>query len=84
MAKVVVASLNVKRKSGSGAGQNGAAIGEKRVRDSDGQIKTLRTLDARSPTFGEDLRYVFGKNVAKARRENKRITGFTDLAPAKG
>jgi hypothetical protein len=41
-------------------------------------MKTVRTLDARSATFGDDLLYVFGKNVAKARRDNKRVTGATD------
>lgn len=41
---------------------------------------TLLALDAHSSSFGQDLRYVFGRNVAKARRENKRLTGSADLA----
>jgi hypothetical protein len=40
-------------------------------------------LDAGSPTFGTDLQYVFRKNVAKARRGNKRITGAADVAVSK-
>ena len=56
---------------------------EKRVRDNVGQVKTVLTLDVGSPTFGAELQYVFGKNVAKARRENKRIIGSADVVVAK-
>lgn len=81
MAKVVVADLRqAKRAGGRGAA---GSVTEKRVRDTDGRLKTLRTLDTGSPTFGEDLRYVFGRNVAKARRDNKKVTGSTDVVPAK-
>jgi hypothetical protein len=76
MAKIIIADLRTK----PGAS---ASVTEKRVRDTEGQVKTLRTLDAGSRTFGEDLRYVFGRNVAKARRDNKRIIGSTDVAVAK-
>ncbi len=41
------------------------------------------TLDANSPTFEDDFSYVFEKNVAKARKENKRVLGVADLSPAK-
>jgi hypothetical protein len=44
----------------------------------------LRTLNANSESFGSDFTYVFGRNVAKARRENKRVTGRTDVVPVKG
>jgi hypothetical protein len=43
----------------------------------------VRTLDANTAIFEEDLRYVFAKNVAKARRDNKRVVGATDIAPPK-
>jgi hypothetical protein len=79
MAKVVVAELNRR----IGAKQKNGSVTEKRIRDQAGQAKTLRTLDAGSATFGEDLRYVFAKNVEKARRDNKRVTGATDIAPRK-
>jgi hypothetical protein len=78
MAKIVVASLKPK------AGQGKSSVVEKRVRDADGQMKTLRTVDAGSATFGNDLLYVFGKNVAKARRDNKRATGAMDRVVRKG
>jgi hypothetical protein len=58
------------------------AVTEKRVHSA-GKISTIRTLDGGSKTFGNDLTYVFTRNVAKARRENKLVTGATDRAPAK-
>lgn len=58
-------------------------VAEKRVRDNDGQVRTVWSLDVSSPTFGAELHYVFRKNVAKARRENKRVTGAADVAVSK-
>lgn len=55
---------------------------EKRVRQADGRFETIRTVDLASPSFGEDMLYVFTKNVAAARRENKRVTGKADVEPA--
>lgn len=79
MAKVVVKKLG-----GPKSGVRGKAVTEKRVRDSSsGQFVTVRTIDAKSQTFGQDLTYVFSKNVAKARRDNKAVTGVVDRAPAK-
>jgi hypothetical protein len=40
-------------------------------------------IDANSKTFTDDLTAVFKKNVAKARRENKRLFGSPDGLPAK-
>lgn len=77
MAKVVVAKLNPKTRG------KPATVSEKRVRDATGKIRTVRTIDLASPSFGDDLTYVFRKNVAKARRENKQVIGTTDLVPAK-
>lgn len=80
MAKLVVTRI---RSKPTRAGPGKTSVTEKRVRDTDGQVKTLRTLDAGSRTFGTDLQYVFGKNVAKARRDNKRAIGTTDVVIAK-
>ena len=55
----------------------------RRVTDADGQKVTIRAIDANSPTFGEDLLYVFSKNVEAARRENKRVIGTASGVPAK-
>lgn len=36
------------------------------------------TLKANSPTFDDDLTYVYQANVIKARRENKRLFGSAE------
>lgn len=58
-------------------------VTEQRVRSRDGKLVTIRKVDLASPTFGEDMLYVFRKNVAAARRENKRVTGVADVQPGK-
>lgn len=75
MTEVVVGSLNTKAKKG-----RRPSVKEKRVKSSSGKIITLRTIDSDSQTFGNDLKYVFERNVAKARRENKKVTGASDSA----
>lgn len=77
MKKHVAASLHAK----SNGVRTTRTVAEKRVRDTAGQVKTLRVLDIGSETFGDDLQYVFGKNVAKARRDTKRLLGTPDVAP---
>lgn len=77
MAKVVYKSLNGKRPAAS------QAVGKKRISGAEGGSKTVHTLDANSASFDEDLRYVFARNVAKARRENKRVVGSPDGVPRK-
>ena len=79
MAKIVVASLKSRARNVA----SGESVIEKRVKDTDGNIKTVYVLDAESRTFGDDFRYVFGKNVAKARRDSKRAIGATDGAIVK-
>jgi hypothetical protein len=41
------------------------------------------TIDATSPAFGDDLRRAFEKNVAKARRENRKKFGSPDPQPSR-
>lgn len=79
MVKVVFKKLRgaTARKAGATA-----AVEEKRVRNPDGS-RVIFTIDTGSKTFDQDLTYVFGRNVAKARRENKRVTGALDRVPAK-
>ena len=80
MAKVVV----IKSKDRKVVSKS-SAVGEKRVRDAaSGKVVTVRTLDGHSKSFGKDLAYVFTRNVARARRENKQVTGTNDRVPAKG
>ena len=79
MAKVVVKSLKTGRLSKAAA----RAIGKKRVATPDGGWKTVRTLDVYHPNLDDALLYVFRSNVAKARRENKKVLGVADVVPAK-
>ena len=76
MAKIVFKSLATSR-SAKAAGAR--AVGKKRVATPDGGWKTVRTLDVYSPNFDDAYLHVFRSNVAKARRENKRILGVADF-----
>jgi hypothetical protein len=54
------------------------SVRKKRVHGSDGRVRQVMLLDLNSATFDDDLTYVFEKNVAKARRENKKLLGSAD------
>jgi hypothetical protein len=79
VAKVVFKSLKTGRLGKAAA----RAIGKKRVATPDGKWKTVRTLDVYHPDFDDAYLYAFRSNVAKARRENKRILGVADVVPRK-
>ena len=51
------------------------AVRQKLLRDSGGRNVRVLSLDANSATFIDDLTAVFERNVAKARRENKKLFG---------
>jgi hypothetical protein len=55
----------------------------KELRRSDGSIAKVLSLDANGPTFDDDLTYDFERNVARARRENKKLFGSADGPAAK-
>jgi hypothetical protein len=80
VAKVVFKSLATS-KAAKAAGAR--AVGKKRVATPDGGWKTVRTLDVYSPDFDEAYLHAFRTNVAKARRENKRLLGAVDVVPRK-
>jgi hypothetical protein len=48
------------------------------ARDSAGRFMEIYTIDPKSPTFRDDLTYVYRTNIASARRENKRLFGSAD------
>ena len=54
------------------------SLAEKRVIGPDGQPTKIWTIDANSSSFSTDLRLMFEKNVAKARRENMEKFGSPD------
>jgi hypothetical protein len=73
MPKVVVVDIGkttVPRKTTS--------VRKKKVHGTDGKVREVMLLDLNSATFDDDLTYVFERNVAKARRENKKLLGSAD------
>ena len=54
-----------------------------RLRDTSLRRVSVLRFDPDSTTLAEDLTYIFQRNVAKARRENKRLFGSPDGPKAK-
>lgn len=73
MSGVTVAEIKQPKRQG-----RKGSVREKILRDPEGRAVRVLTLDANSPTFLDDLTVVFRRNVAKARRENKRLFGSAD------
>jgi hypothetical protein len=78
MVKVIYADPKPKKPAGR---LRTGGVGVKRMRDRSGSLVHLRTVDAASSTLSEDITEVFSKNVAKARRENRKLLGTSDYAP---
>jgi hypothetical protein len=78
MLKIIVKKLDQSKSAGSA---KNATVQTKRMRDSDGKIFSLRTVDAGGGNLSGDLTTVFSKNVDRARRENKKLLGVRDVAP---
>jgi hypothetical protein len=79
MVNVVIADLK-RPKRGA---RNTGSVREKRMRNTAGKFVRVLSLDANSETFIDDLTTVFERNVAKARRENRRLFGSADGLRAK-
>ena len=52
-----------------------SSVREKFLRTADGRFVKVLSLDANSANFADDLTVVFARNVARARRENKKLFG---------
>ena len=79
MTRVIIKKL----KSKAGAGHAGGSVGSKSVHKPSGERTRILSVDANSPTFGNDLSIIFQRNVAKARRANKKKFGSPDRATQK-
>jgi hypothetical protein len=77
--KPVLTKLSAKKK----AAIKGANLPKQRVRDESGQIRTVYKLDAGSGRFDVQFSKAFSLSVAKARKENKRVTGSPDVGRTK-
>jgi hypothetical protein len=73
VSKVKVAKLAIKH-----GNRRPKAVARTVVRRSNGRMMEVFTVDANSPTFDDDLTYVYRENVANARRENERLFGSAD------
>jgi hypothetical protein len=62
----------------AGAHSKKTGVRTRTVHGSDGRARKVMSLDLNSTTFDDDLTYVFERNVAKARRENKKLLGSAD------
>lgn len=72
----------IQRADGSNRpGKRPKGVTSRRVTAPDGRKITIRAIDANSPDFGEAFLYVFGRNVATARKENKEILGSPSGVP---
>ncbi len=76
MTKVVVAKIAQKPPNGGSGSVTTRSIMH------NGRRTTIQVLDANSPTLGVDLLLVFKRNVAKARRRNKKLFGVPDRVPS--
>jgi len=72
MNDIVVTDLKRPRSRGK------TSVREKRLRNADGKLVRVLSLDANSATFIDDLTTVFQRNVKRARQENKRLFGSPD------
>jgi hypothetical protein len=69
MAKVVYSSMKPHKPD-----RKQTSVTTKRVRSPEGRMTTVNQVDANSPTFGDEIGYVFAQNVKRARRANRRLT----------
>ena len=65
------------------SGRKVGSVRAKRVRNSEGKLVRVLSIDANSASFIDDLTTVFKKNVAKARHENTKFFGSPDGPRAK-
>jgi hypothetical protein len=72
MVKVIVRKLGTKKRPRRNT------IAKTRVRDASGKAADYFTIDAKSPTFEDDLTRLYKENVSKARSENKKLFGVPD------
>lgn len=60
-----------------------ATLHKQRITDENGQVRIIYRLDAGSGQFDVEFSKAFRLSVAKARKENKRLTGSPDVGYAK-
>ena len=79
MTRIIVRKLNGK----GGTPHAQSSVVSKSVHKPSGERTRILSVDANSPTFGSDLSIIFERNVAKARRANKKKFGSPDRVAQK-
>jgi hypothetical protein len=79
MPRIIVKKLAGK----AGARRGRSSVVSKRIHTPSGERVKILSVDANSPTFGNDLSIIFERNVAKARRANKKKFGSPDRVTQK-
>jgi hypothetical protein len=79
MTRIIIKKL----KNKAGPRHARGSVVSKSVHKPSGERIRILSIDANSPTFGNDLSIVFQRNVAKARRANKKKFGSPDRAAQK-
>lgn len=65
------------------AKKSASSVTSKSIRTADGQRFKVWSIDANSPSFGDDLSTVFARHVSKARKENLERFGSADRVASK-
>ena len=79
MTRIIGKKLSAK----NGARHTRSSVVSKSVHKPNGERTKILSIDANSPTFGNDLSIIFERNVAKARRANKKKFGSPDRVAQK-
>jgi hypothetical protein len=79
MTRVIVRKLGAK----NGSKRARSSVVSKSIHKPNGDRIRILSVDANSPTFGNDLSIIFERNVAKARRANKKKFGSPDRVAQK-
>lgn len=77
MSKTMLKSTSSAKRSTVKSSVGKSSVVEKTLHRADGKRVRILSIDANSPTFGSDLGIVFRRNVAKAKRENRKIIDET-------
>jgi hypothetical protein len=83
MGEAQMTRIIVKKLGKSGSRHARSSVVSKTVHKPNGQRTKILSVDANSPTFGNDLSIIFERNVAKARRANKKKFGSPDRVAQK-
>jgi hypothetical protein len=77
-----IVTTKLKKKTARQVTSKGSSAKLKRTRNASGKFTNVYVIDLSSDSIDRDLTYAFGRNVARAREENKKIIGSADGRPS--